>query len=250
MSRLNIIALMGKLQSGKDTAGQMLIDLGGGVRVAFADKLKAICGEMYGLTHEQMNTEEGKAEKTTLTCLRCPLCSGIACQEVKLDREWKAECLNPSCKAVGEIKSFRDFWTPRMILQHVGTEGMRRVDPNVWVRYALDHAKTILTEGVEVTVATPGHRRKVGDRFTPNFVVLTDCRFRSEMAGVVAAGGEVWRIKRPNNDASSTGIANHASEMEMDSIPDGEFNRVINNDGTLGDLKARVSAALTQFMDR
>lgn len=241
MSRLNIIALMGKLQSGKDTAGQMLIDVGGGARVAFADKLKQICGEMYGLTHEQMNTEEGKAQKTELPCLRCPLCQGITCHEVKLDREWKAECLNPNCKAVGEVKSFRDFWTVRMILQHVGTEGMRRVDANVWVRYALGHATTLLQ----------GHTTYARSMAKPpNFVVITDCRFRSEMAGVVAAGGEVWRIKRPDTDVTSSGIVNHASEMEMDSIPDSEFNRVINNDGSLSDLKTRVSAALTQFIDR
>lgn len=241
MSRLNVIALMGKLRSGKDTAGQMLIDMGGGARVAFADKLKEICGEMYGLTWDQMNTEKGKARPTDLRCLVCPLCHGVNCQEIRLEREWKAECLNPSCKAVGEVASFKGFWTPRMILQHVGTEGMRRVDPNVWVRYALRHAKELLDgHGVGMTSETR----------PPAFVVITDCRFRSEMAGVVAAGGEIWRIRRPDTDVTSSGLVNHASEMEMDGIPDAEFNRVIANDGSLDELRRKLSAALTQFLAR
>ncbi len=241
MSRLNVIALMGKLRSGKDTAGQMLIDMGGGARVAFADKLKEICGELYGLSWDQMYTEEGKEKPTELRCLVCPLCKGVDCHEVKLDREWKAECRNPDCKAVGEPGSFKGFWTPRMILQHVGTEGMRRVDPNVWVRYAMSRARGILQgEAVGMT----------SDVKPPSFVVITDCRFRSEMAGVVAAGGEVWRVRRPDTDVSSSGLVNHASEVEMDGIPDGEFNRVIVNDGTLDNLKHKLSAALTQFLGR
>jgi len=241
MSRQNIIAIMGKLHSGKDTAGQMLIDMGGGARVAFADKLKQICGEMFGLTYDQMNTEEGKETKTDLPCLRCPLCSGINCHEVKLEREWKAECLNYACKAVGEIKSFRDYWTPRMVLQYIGTEGFRRVNPHVWVSYAM-RKSTELLQGNAVGMTS--------DTKPPSFVVITDCRFRSEMAGVVAAGGEIWRIRRPETDVTSAGLVGHASETEMDSIPDAEFNRVIVNDGSLDDLKRKLSAGLTQFLNR
>lgn len=238
MTKLPIIALLGKSKSGKDTAGQMLLDFQSrGVRVAFADKLKQICGEMFGLSDAQMNTEEGKAAPTELRCMMCPLCHGINCEEVKLEREWKVACLNPKCNAVGEKESFRGFWSPRMILQYVGTEGMRRIDPNVWVNYALRKAKEHLD----------GHGVGATNDYKPSFVVITDCRFRSEMAGVVAAGGEVWRIRRPETDKTSSGLTQHASEVEMDTIPDGEFNRVIVNDGGLSDLRTKMSAALSQF---
>lgn len=241
MSRYNIIALMGKARSGKDTAGQMLLEMNRGVRVAFADKLKQICGELYNLTDAQMNTDAGKAEATSLPCLTCPLCHGVSCHIVKLERERKAECLNPECKAVGEIASFKGFWTPRMILQHVGTEGMRHIDPNVWVNYALTQAKHHLDgNAVGMTDQTK----------PPTFVVITDCRFRSEMAGVVTNGGEIWRLRRPATDLASAGLAKHPSETEMDSIPDAEFHRVIVNDGGLDDLRMRLSTALTQFLNR
>jgi hypothetical protein len=245
VSRNNFIALMGKLRSGKDTAGQILVDIGGGARVAFADKLKQICGEMYGLTHDQMNTDAGKEAPTALRCMTCPLCHGINCREVKLERETKVECLNRDCNAVGEIASFRGFWTPRMILQHVGTEGLRRVDANVWVRHAINQAKSILEQKYQAGSNEP---TKALPRIP--FVVFTDCRFRSEMAGIVANGGEVWRIRRPETDVTSSGLQGHASETEMDSIPDGEFNRVVVNDGDLNQLRSRLSAQLTQFLNR
>jgi hypothetical protein len=238
MQRHNIIGIMGKLKSGKDTVGQMLLETQPGARVAFADKLKEICGEMYGLTKEQMNTEEGKAKDTQFQCFACPLCKGINCEEVKLEREYKIACLNPKCNAVGEKASFKGFWTPRMILQHVGTEGMRHVDPNVWVNYAMRKSKQILAG--DYVGAT-------SDTKPPRFVVITDCRFRSEMAGIIAAGGEVWRLRRPETDQTSSGLAQHASEVEMDGIPDSEFNRVIVNDTNLAELRTKTSAALSQF---
>lgn len=239
MKRQKIIALLGKSKSGKDTAGQMLLDaVPGGVRIAFADKLKQICGEMYGLSDADMNTEKGKARPTELRCLTCPLCGSVDTHEVKLEREMKAEC--KSCGAVGEREAFKGFWTPRMILQYIGTEGFRRIDPNVWVKYALRKAASHLA-GNEVGYTN--------DHPAASFVVITDCRFRSEMAGVVAAGGEIWRIRRPETDGVSTGLAKHASETEMDGIPDAEFHRIIVNDGSLDDLRMKVTAALAQFLD-
>ena len=237
MSSYKIIALMGKAKSGKDTFGEMLLHANpNGVRVAFADKLKEICGEMFGLTHEDMNTEPGKARNTELRCLTCPLCKSVDCHEVKLEREIKAECRH--CNAVGELASFKGFWTPRMILQYIGTEGFRRVDSGVWVRYALDKAKSHLH----------GNEKGATSKHKPQYVFITDCRFRSEMAGVVAAGGQVWRIRRSETNDVQTELAKHASETKMDSIPDGEFNRVIINDGSLEDLQLKASTALSQFL--
>lgn len=57
-----IIAIHGKAQSGKDTLGRLLKDrLDGAVLLAFADPVKQLLMTMYGLTWEQLHTEEGKA---------------------------------------------------------------------------------------------------------------------------------------------------------------------------------------------
>lgn len=56
-----IIAIHGKAQSGKDTLGRLLQErLSGSVVLAFADPVKHLLMAMYGLTWEQLHTEDGK----------------------------------------------------------------------------------------------------------------------------------------------------------------------------------------------
>jgi hypothetical protein len=62
-----IIGLIGKAKSGKDTAAQHLVNNWNFKRVAFADKLKEICMDLFGLTEQQVNTQEGK-ESLYINC--------------------------------------------------------------------------------------------------------------------------------------------------------------------------------------
>jgi len=56
-----LIAIHGKAQSGKDTLGRLLSErIGNTTTLAFADPVKQLLMTMYGLTWEQLNTEEGK----------------------------------------------------------------------------------------------------------------------------------------------------------------------------------------------
>jgi len=233
MERLNIIALMGKSKAGKDTSGQMLAAMGNGATMAFADKLKAICGEMFGLTKEQLYDEKLKEQPTTFDCLLCPDCKKPEVELLTLDRVQHAKC--NVCGIIGSISVFKGKWTPRTILQFIGTEGFRRVDSGVWVRYALNRSKGLLLE--EFAEPSQG----------PPFVVITDCRFKSEMEAIHAAGGEVWRIRRPETDGGKAGIKGHASEEEQDSIPDSACQAVIANDSTLDVLRGRLTAELARF---
>ena len=133
---MTLIGLMGKAHSGKSTVGAMLVaHHNEGLTIAFADKLKHICMELYGLTHDDVYTEAGKARRTTLPCQQCPSCGSLDCTYVTSTQRW---CR--SCQFRGEPSAFQTFWTPRMILQHVGTEGTRRIDDQVWVKQALNEA--------------------------------------------------------------------------------------------------------------
>jgi hypothetical protein len=80
------------------------------------------------------------------------------------------------------------------------------------------------------------------------FVAITDCRFISEMAAIKKAGGEIWRIRRPETDRKAAGLAGHQSETEMDKIPDSEFHRVINNDASLEVLRGKTIEGLKEFV--
>jgi hypothetical protein len=228
---MKLIALMGKSKSGKDTVGQMLVEHNlNGATLAFADKLKEVCMDLFGMTREDCYTEEGKAKDTTLPVYKCPACSSIDCFLVA-----PTQVLCKGCTAVGAPAAFASFWTNRMILQFVGTEGIRRVDKDAWVKHAIERAGCLL-ERYHGSAAT--------------FVAITDCRFKSEMAAVKAAGGVVWRIRRPSTDNAAQGLAGHASENEMDTIPDSEFDLVVNNNATLDVLRAKAVEALDEYLLR
>lgn len=256
-TRRNIIAVFGKSKTGKNTVADMIAasrkDV---IQIAFADKLKQVCMDLFGLTTQDLNTEEGKARPTRMPCPTCPMCRSInttlAATTIAFSSFYdqpvynhkgprQVECRD--CGAAGPADSFAGFWTPRMILQHVGTEGVRRVDPDAWARCAMRTAMSALDNGVDVVSSTSADR-KAGDRFKPGLVVVTDGRFRSELAAVRAAGGIAWRLRRPETDGVATGIAGHASEVEIDGIPDSDFDEVIVNDGTLDDLLGAVQTAL------
>lgn len=230
MSRLPVVALLGRAGVGKDLAGSMLCEMGEGQTLAFADKLKAICAEMFGLSREDMYTQEGKIKPTKLDCMMCPTCKSLLAEKIILDGAPRGSC--KLCGCVGDLKLFQTKWTPRTILQYVGTEGFRSIDPQVWVRYAINDARERLHSG------------------GLKFVAITDCRFRSEAQAVWAAGGEVWRIKRPETAGIVTGLAGHASEMEQDSISDDQCQAVIVNDSTLDALRGNLAAQLHRFLAR
>lgn len=225
---MKLIGLMGKALSGKDTVGRMLVDADrGGATVAFANKLKEVCMDLFGLSNEDVFTEEGKKRVTDLPCNKCMGCGSIAVDVVS-----PAQRVCRGCGMIGESAAFDSKWTVRMILQHVGTEGMRRVDQDVWVKHALRRASTMLA--APVSPAT--------------FVAITDVRFRSEALAIQAAGGQVWRIRRPQTDHVVLGLGNHPSEAEMDTIPDTACQRVLRNDGTLEHLQAQALEGLEQFL--
>jgi hypothetical protein len=66
-----------------------------------------------------------------------------------------------------------------------------------------------------------------------DLLIVTDVRFPNEAEAIRAAGGEVWRVDRPGVTGDG-----HVSEQRI------EADRVIENDGTLDDLRDRVREAL------
>ncbi len=116
-----------------------------------------------------------------------------------------------------------DYLTPREALQKLGTDWARSCYENVWIDLGLRRARSALAVGV------PG-------------VVFTDVRFPNEIAAFKAAGARVIRIKRETTLTGSAAL--HPSELEQLSIPDSEFDYVINNSGSLEALPSYVSAIM------
>lgn len=107
-------------------------------------------------------------------------------------------------------ESAKEIPEVRRLLQRLGTEAGRGVlGDDIWVNAAMQK----LDENVDY--------------------VFTDTRFPNEGDSIKAMGGEVWRINRPGQQA----INGHSSEMAMVGY---DFDRVIENDGTIQELRDRV----------
>jgi len=114
------ITLAGKKQVGKDTSAKMLSDVlsethsGNIFIVHFADALKKACNVIFGISLEDMETEEGKQK---LTHVRWPHLND-----------------NPGFTDNWMPDSNGAFMTVREVLQFVGTELFRnQMDPDVWL---------------------------------------------------------------------------------------------------------------------
>lgn len=109
-----------------------------------------------------------------------------------------------------KLSEVRDF------LQRVGTEAGRRVlGEDIWVNTAMNRLEP-----------------------DKNYV-FTDVRFPNEAGAVRDRGGVVWRVSRPGFGP----VNGHPSETSLD---DYNFDRHIENDSTLDDLRVAVSAWLSQ----
>ena len=135
-----IIGITGAIGSGKSTVADILRDEHGFSSIEFSEKLKMICSDLFGMfgvgAHRFHGTQEQKNEPIELLA--------------------RADGSHP---------------TGREILQHIGTEGFRAIDSDVWLRYVFS---LIDTEG--------------GDWVIPGL------RFPNEAQAVWERGGEVWLV--------------------------------------------------------
>lgn len=113
----------------------------------------------------------------------------------------------------------------RQTLQRIGTEGGRKVlGRETWIRPVMSVFEINCINGKQTAI--------------------TDVRFLNEGEAILERYGVILRVTRYNDDGSmyDNGIGiDHPSERDIDKfVPDYE----IRNDGSLGDLRTNVEAAL------
>lgn len=204
-----VIGLTGYARCGKDTVADYLVEHHGFEKRRFSDPLKAML--------RRLNPAVPKPGR---------LSSGVVVRVEELYMTYGDE---EGIKASPYGDEMRGLW------QRLGTDCVRAVDEEFWVRAAMN----TLDE------------RLGGSRY-----VFTDCRFPNEADAVrdtttyavesyvggrpvmvKANTGELWHITRPGVDA----VNGHVSEAWAGRM--GE-DRTIRNDGTIEDLHANVEAAL------
>lgn len=137
----------------------------------------------------------------------------------------KEEALKVRNKKLQEVDTFIPLkyvakqWTPRLLLQNMGTQiGRQIIHPNIWVNALMSDYK--LYNGIVY----------------PNWIV-TDVRFPNEVEAIKDKGGIIIRVNRPLIISD-----NHKSEAALDNYKD--FDYVIDNEGTIEELVEKVSNIL------
>lgn len=202
-----LIGLSGLAGSGKSVVADRLVEKGW-VEVALADEIKRIAMRLWDFNDLQLWGESEERNKPD--------------------------------------KRYPDL-TPRHVLQQLGTEVARCIDPDVWVRYTLSVVQKLQGGYFYYDKQTGLHSWK--DSAVKTDVVIPDCRFKNEFEGIKKAGGKVVRILRPGAGLKGE-AAQHRSETEQQEVPDEYFDYVIYNDGSLDHLILLIDRMIDVFKGR
>lgn len=196
-----VVALGGKIGSGKSSIADMLVGEGW-VRLSFATRLKEIVAWLIGVRPEEINSLKNVRETYyfgTASCCYIARETGLPFEKIE------------------PLLAYRGFFNVRSVLQYIGTDVIRAIDPD-W------HCRTVRDR----ILSDPGKN-----------YVIDDLRFKNELEMVRSFdGSKVFYIDRP-------GLENnlHKSENSL-SVSDFNEGEVITNDGTLDELFRKVREKL------
>lgn len=189
---MKIIVISGRKQSGKDSIGDFILrnreELFGigtvGRKYGFGDVLKEILSSLFGISEDLLYGGELEKSQPTHICWKdLP--------------HWSNKC--PPLQS-------NKLLTVRELLQQFGTQIIRRMDSNAWVRSLENKIKAIKND--------------------VDLVVVTDARFPNEILAAKSWGARVIRLTRGEGLPQ-----NHESEWVLDKhhFDRSSFDAVIDN---------------------
>jgi hypothetical protein len=243
---MSIIAINGRIGSGKDTVGKIIQYLTSTFPIGtktpfnikenysstsnwqvkkFADKLKDIVCILIGCTREQLEDQDFKNTELGEEWYQCYVYTDGVKQLVGYSYYL-------STHKIKEIVKL----TPRKLLQLLGTEcGRDIIHPSIWVN-------ALMNEYVNQLNWNNG-----GKEGFPNWII-TDLRFPNEYDVVKTRGGITIKVVRPHGYTNPhTGeykeipLSYHPSETSLD---DAEFDYEIINDAGIPELIEKVREIL------
>jgi len=228
-----IIGIGGQAGAGKDTVAGMMMKLQpGSVPIAQADPIKWLGRYGFDFTEEQL---WGPSEKRNGVDERYLKQNGWdeAYNNLfgtKVAEQWLEEV------GIGDVKSlevwfdkieseFADSGTfsPRIMLQQLGTEYARTHNPAVWPELAVKTALKLLGGNYRYNRL----QGLVTDYKTPPcpMVFVTDIRFPNELIKIKAVGGKGLKVASSELTVSTA----HASEASLGQIPDFWWDAILYN---------------------
>lgn len=206
---LSIIGLVGFIGCGKGTVSNILVNDYGYIEDSFASTVKDVCSSIFGWPRHLLegDTLESRQWRDTVDI-------------------WWSKNLN--------IEKF----TPRKALTMLATDVIRNnFNKDIWYLSLLNRMRN----------------------FTNTKIVISDARFINEIKFIKDNGGKIIRIKRgPEPDwyqlALDTNIGKTYAMYDRTDIHESEwqwigsdFDYIINNDGTIDNLKKQINDILTPY---
>jgi hypothetical protein len=168
--------IAGRKGHGKDTFAKMVCrSRPEFVILHFADALKQILVDVFNLNPRQLEDSRLK---------EAPFAFPI---EIDAFLPQLRATTNLEMEPAGKVAT-----TPRQLMQLVGTDYVRRVQDDFWIRRLL----------VEIE--------------RHDYVLVADVRFRNEAAAIRTVSGKIIKIIRLDSGAEA--VAEHSSEAEIDNI--------------------------------
>jgi hypothetical protein len=204
-----VIGIRGKRRSGKDfTKNNIILPAYPQAKAyAYADRLRQICHEQYGLTYEQMLDPERKES----VLAHYPVQPGDPLAKI-------------ICDFFGEkfpVLAGDKYWTPRLILIAEG-QFKRAINPYYWADYVHDQI----------------------NREEPPIAVITDARFpQGELQQLRDRGGKLVHITRSLANRGLDKELDDPSETLADSWTD--WDAVWDNNGSLEQLRMQVVTTIS-----
>ena len=203
-----IVGITGFIGSGKDTIADYLVTFKGFRRMSFAEPLKDAVSAIFNWDRELL---EGKTAHSREW-------------REQVDEWWSARLAIPNL-------------TPRWVLQYWGTEVCRiGFHEEIWIA------------SVE---------RKLSLAMNSNFnyinnIVIPDTRFPNEIKMIRKLGGQVWAVKRGEDPDWLVNLITKGEEpndihpSEWSWVTE-NVDHIIDNNGTIDDLKNKVSTLLNNI---
>jgi dephospho-CoA kinase len=226
-----LIGLSGKAGAGKSTVGDYLAGAHGYAQFAFAGALKEVVQTAFHFTEAQM----------------------VLGKEA-VDPRWGV--------------------SPRWCLQWLGTEVLRAKWPDIWIRHLRQEILDFLSiNGQRPIVVTDVRFRdeaealkamgavlvRIERKAPPSWELdgkplgLSEARSMLDLASAMCKGKRVDNNKLPRLAAGATGMPGHVSEVDLDGWEGwdvGQGNHVIDNNGTMENLKWCIEAVLAIEADK
>lgn len=204
---VQVIGIAGAKGSGKTTSYEMISNMYGKVTErTLAGRIKEVCSEVFNVAPEHFEYQSLKNEYFT--------------NPITLHESQVVDCIKGFDLEAGNVNKHigKQLFTPRQILQYIGTEVLREIEEDIHIKYVMDN---LPEDGI---------------------CVITDVRFTNELEYIEQIENSLL-IHLDNDKAEKAAEGdNHPSELERHSFKHRCVS--VDNNGNLIDLSDNLKVAL------